>query len=47
MGSTTPAPAGSGGNGVADDGYGPTATHPAVPGAGTGFVLPADHGDLL
>jgi hypothetical protein len=26
---------------------GPTATYPAAPGAGSGFVLPADDGDLL
>ena len=36
------------GNGAgADDGYGPTVAYPSPPGAATGFVLPADNGDLL
>ena len=36
------------GNGAgADDGYAPTVTYPAPPGAATGFVLPTDSGDLL
>jgi Domain of unknown function (DUF4407) len=38
---------GGGASGFVDDGYGPTATYPASPGAGIGFELPIDDGDLL
>jgi hypothetical protein len=34
-------------NGGSDYVTGPTATYPAVPGAGPGFILPTDGGDLL
>ena len=38
---------GGGAGGIADDRYGPTHTYPATPGAGSGFVLPTDDGDVL
>ena len=39
----------SGGDGkeVAANGHGAAAAYPTVPGAGSGFILPADNGDLL